>query len=143
MVLQAAIDTRGGSGPSGMDADGWRRILTSSTIWYYIIRFENSFCGCHKETDEIYVNTDNTTSIDSFIACRLIPLDNKNPGLRPIGVDEVLIRIAGKVVMKIAKNELLKAAGSLPVCAGHKPGAEAAIHAMHTIYSKLKKPKQF
>ena len=30
LVLRAAIDTKGGSGPSGMDADGWRRILASS-----------------------------------------------------------------------------------------------------------------
>ena len=30
MIFQAEIDTRGGSGPSGMDADGWRRIMASS-----------------------------------------------------------------------------------------------------------------
>ena len=30
MIFQAAINTRGGSGPSGMDADGWRMILASS-----------------------------------------------------------------------------------------------------------------
>ena len=36
--------------------------------------------------------------------------------------------------MKIAKNDVLKATGSLQVCAGHKSGAEAAIHAMHDIF---------
>ena len=30
MVKQAAIKTKGGSGPSGMDTDGWRRILASN-----------------------------------------------------------------------------------------------------------------
>ena len=29
MVLRAASITKGGSGPSGLDVDGWRRILTS------------------------------------------------------------------------------------------------------------------
>ena len=48
-------------------------------------------------------------------ACRLIPL-NKNPGLRPIGVEEVLRRISGKVVMMISKQDVMKAAGSLQVC---------------------------
>ena len=29
MIRKAAIKTRGGSGPSGLDADGWKRILLS------------------------------------------------------------------------------------------------------------------
>ena len=28
-IQKAAVKTQGGSGPSGMDADGWKRILTS------------------------------------------------------------------------------------------------------------------
>ena len=43
------------------------------------------------------------TSIEAFTACRMIPLD-KNPGLRPIGVGEVLQRIAGKSIMRISKK---------------------------------------
>ena len=60
----------------------------------------------------------------------MIPL-NKNPGLAPIGVGEVLRRIAGEVVMKILKKDVLHAAGSLQVCAGQEAGAEAAIRAMY------------
>ena len=29
MIIKAAKNTKGGSGPSGMDADGWRKILVS------------------------------------------------------------------------------------------------------------------
>ena len=64
----------------------------------------------------------------------MIPL-NKNPGLGPIGVGEVLRRIAGEVVMKILKKDVLHAAGSLQVCAGQEAGAEASIYAMYDIYN--------
>ena len=30
LVLKAASSTKGGSGPSGLDVDGWRKIITSS-----------------------------------------------------------------------------------------------------------------
>ena len=42
------------------------------------------------------------------MACTLIPLDKK-PGLRPIGVGEVLRRIAGKAVMMLFKNDITHA----------------------------------
>ena len=64
----------------------------------------------------------------------MIPLD-KNPGLRPIGVGQVLRRIAGMVVMNISKKDVMNVAGSLQVCAGQEAGAEAAIHAMYDIYN--------
>jgi len=64
-----------------------------------------------------------------------IPLD-KNPGLRPIGVGEVLRRIAGKVVMQIVKNDVTKAAGCLQTCAGQEAGSEASIHAMNEIFNE-------
>ena len=65
------------------------------------------------------------------MACRLIPL-NKNPG--PIGDGEVLRRIAGKVVISVAKNHVTNSTGSIQVCAGQESGSEAAIHAMHDIF---------
>ena len=59
----------------------------------------------------------------------------KNLGLRPIGVGEVIRRIARKVVMKILKKDVMHAAGSLQVCTGQEAGAEAAIRAMFDIYN--------
>ena len=94
MVLRAASITKGGSDSSGLDADGWRRILTSNSFGTASSDLRKSVADFIKKLSK-KINSENK-SLEAFIACRLIPL-NKNPGLRPIGVGEVLRRIAGKV----------------------------------------------
>ena len=73
--------------------------------------------------------------LEGYTACRLIPLD-KNPGVRPIGVGEVLRRIIGKTISTMFKEEIKEAAGPLQVCGGHSAGAEAAIHAMSQVFEE-------
>ena len=51
---------------------------------------------------------------------------DKNSGLRPIGIAEVLRRIACKVVVSHIRE--------LQVCAGQEAGGESLVHAMHEIY---------
>ena len=51
--------------------------------------------------------------------------DDDNNNIIIIIIGEVLRRLIGKCVMNIVKKEF---------CAGLKPGTEAAIHAMHTIF---------
>ena len=63
----------------------------------------------------------------------LIPLD-KNPGIRPIGVGEVMRRIVEKTIAEFLKEEIKDVAGHLQVCAGHSAGLEAAIHAMSQVF---------
>ena len=75
------------------------------------------------------------SSLESFVACRLISLDRK-PGLRPIGVGKVLRRIAGKAVMMLLKNDITHAAGALQLSAWQDAGVEAVAHAMHDIFSE-------
>ena len=60
----------------------------------------------------------------------LIPLD-KNPGVQPIGIGEVLRCIIAKSLVFVLKNDITCAAGATQVCAAHPSGCEAAIHAMH------------
>ena len=59
---------------------------------------------------------------------------NKNPGVRPIGVGELLRRVVGKTIAWVLRDEVQEAAGPLQVSSGIKGGAEAAIHAMRSIF---------
>ena len=47
----------------------------------------------------------NPSTLVAYTSCRLIPLD-KCPGVRPIGIGEVVRRIIGKAVMRIVKHDL-------------------------------------
>ena len=51
------------------------------------------------------------SALQAFTSCRLIPLD-KCPGVCPIGIGEIVQRIIGKAVMKIAKYDLQEAVGA-------------------------------
>ena len=130
ILLRAASTTNGGSGLSGLDADGQRQVLTTNSTGTDLLKSVADFI---KQFRSKKINSENK-SLEALIACRLIPL-NKNPGLRPIGVGEVLRRIAGKVLMKILKKDAMHAAGSLQIFAGQENRAEAAIRAMYDIYN--------
>ena len=129
MIRKAAIKTKGGFGPSAMDTDGWRRILCSNNFGDAKVDLRKAIANFIKK---ICTEKVSAVSIEAFVACRLIPLD-KNPGLRPIGVGEILRRITGKVIVSVLKKEVVSSAGSLQVCAGQEAGSEAAIHAMEKI----------
>ena len=113
-----------------MDADGWKRILTSK-------KFGKSFTDLCKAFAEVIKKicsiANQSAFLETFFACRLIPLD-KNPSLRPIGIGEVLGLIAGKVVVTHFRIEIVTSVGSPQVCAGQDGGCESIIHAMHAIY---------
>ena len=79
---------------------------------------------CKEEFDQSRLH-----SIAALNACGLIPL-NKNPGVRPIGIGEVLKRIMGKAVMKVFKQDVIVAAGPTQLCAGQQAGCEAAVHSV-------------
>ena len=61
---------------------------------------------------------------------------NGNPGVRPIGIGEILRRLVGKVIMGSIRKDIIQAAGPLQTCAGSKAGIEASIHAMREIYEE-------
>eukprot|EP00794_Sanderia_malayensis_P018637 gene18637-biopygen15703 len=131
-MYKAAKDVKGAAGPSSLDADGWRRILTSAAfgtkghdLCDSLARMARKICSRR------FCCEDN--SLEAFLACKLIPLD-KNPGLRPIGVGEVLRRIIAKAVIRTFRSEIMDSAGNFQLCAGQRAGCEAAVHAMKEIF---------
>jgi hypothetical protein len=137
-IMDAALRTKGSSGPSGLDADGWRRILVSKN---FATAGKNLRCALATfaqkvSTVEIEATVEENkiyTNLEAYLACRLIPLD-KNPGVRPIGIGEVLRRIVGKAILSVIKPDIINSAGNLQLCAGQASGCEAAVHAIKDIF---------
>ena len=133
-ILAAALRTKGSAGPSGVDANVFRRMICSKNFGPQAksLREEIALL-CKNMLTEFY----DPSLIAPLTACRLIPL-SKGPsgGIRPIGVGEVLRRIMGKVVASTLKEQIKEAAGPLQTCASHGAGAEAAIHSMREIFEK-------
>ena len=76
-------------------------------------------------------------TIEPVLVNKLIPLDKGEGAVRPIGVGEVIRKVIGKCIMKVTKEDVLDASGSLQVCAGL--GAGAKLLSMQCIlYSKRK-----
>ena len=71
-------------------------------------------------------------SLAPMMASRLVL--NKNPGLRPIEVGEVLRRTMGKVVVSALSEDVVKASSTAQMY-GRSLGSEGAIHAMRRMYS--------
>eukprot|EP00794_Sanderia_malayensis_P001504 gene1504-biopygen1250 len=90
IILKAAMQTRGSSGPSGLDTEGWRRILVSKSFGNIGQNLRNSLASFARKicSIDVHITANSSTnigSIEAYLACRLIPLD-KCPGVRPIGV---------------------------------------------------------
>ena len=114
-----------------MGVDGRRRILTSNSFGQSSTDIGIALANVAKK---LCVEPDQTNSLEAFLASRLILLD-KNPGLRPIGVGEVIRRIIGKSVIHTLKKDI-RSVGNLQLCAGHESGCEAAIHAISQIFNE-------
>ena len=113
MVKDAIKKTRRAACPLGMEAESWRRILISGN-------FGNVGKDFRKSTAEMtkrQCQGKRFNYLVAFLACRLIPL-NKQPGVRPVGIGEVLRRVIGKIVTELLRKDILKATGSLQLCAG-------------------------
>ena len=54
---------------------------------------------------KLATETIDPSDMDAFTACRLMPM-YKNPGIRPIGVGEMLRRLMGKLVSWVCKSRV-------------------------------------
>ena len=130
LVKKATLKTMGGAGPSGLDGEGWCRILTSKSFGTASVDLRKTIAEITKR-----LCCEKEDNLEALLACKLIPLD-KNPGLRPIGVGEILRRIVGKTVMMCLKKDVSKSVGSLQTSAGQEAGIEATFHAMREIFNE-------
>ena len=131
MVREAALKTKGSGGPSGVDANGFKRMLACKSFKKASTGLCNAIAVLAKRLCTEFIDP---LTIEPILANRLIPLDKGNGEVRPIGVGEVIRRIIGKCVTKVTKQDIVDACGSLQVCAGLTSGGEAAIHGMHSIF---------
>ena len=132
IIRKIAREVNGASGPSNLDSDGWKRILTSSSFGTYSNNLCESIAALARKLC-FSRNCANDDSLEALLASKLIPLD-KNPGLRPIGVGEVLRRIIGRAVMRTCRSSIIESAGDLQLCAGQQGGCEALVHAMADVF---------
>ena len=131
-IQDSAKTTFGSGGPTLMDADGWKHILCSKSYGKCNDILAQSIADM---TKRLCTETISSVSLKELLSCRLIPL-NKNPGVRPIGVGEVLRRIIGKAVTRLLKRDIVEAAGALQTCSGVESGIEAAVHATAQKFSE-------
>ena len=84
LIQQVALQCRGSAGPTGLDAHAWRRMCSSfkQASW-------NLYSAIAGVARRIFTKRVDPEGLTTLVACRLIPL-NKYPGVRPIGVGEVL-----------------------------------------------------
>ena len=129
-IKRAAAATKGGAGPSGMSDHLWARMLCSKAFGKSSESLAHEVALMTRRLCTVYVDP---VSLSALLSCKLIALD-KNPGVRPIGVGEVLRRIIGRSVSQHLKPEILQAAGPLQLAAGQQGGAEAAVHSMRAFF---------
>ena len=127
MIRSIIQQMDGSAGPSGLDAHAWKCLCSS---------FHNATDDlCHSvaklagKLGSYHVDPHGTSSLT---ACRLIALD-KHPGVRPIGVGETLRCVISKEILRVTRDDILKAVGSLQLCAGQETACEAGIHAMRSL----------
>ena len=133
-IAKAALKTRGAAGPSGQDADGWRRMVVSKNYGKTGKDFRSALARMTRLLCTQEIPREKTKDLEAYVACRLIPLEKQPSGIRPIGIGEVLRRIVGKAIVAEIKGDIMESAGCLQLCAGQKAGCEAAAHAMREIF---------
>ena len=60
----------------------------------------------------------------------------QNPGVRPIGIGEVLRRIIGHTITKCVSQDLVQLGCNMQLCFGEKSGIESAIHSFSEKHGK-------
>ena len=99
VVSKASSLTKGAGGPSQLDAMQYHHLLSSRK---YKVENKELRTEIPILARKLATETLDPLTLEAYVSCWLIPL-NKNPGVRPIGVGEVLYRIMGKCIEWVLK----------------------------------------
>ena len=118
------METHGSAGPSGLDADDWRSLLsafgqTSTNLCKLGVKFAKRLATSIIPPDYLI----------AYNGCRLVALD-KFPGVIPIGIGEVMRRITGRIIVDCIRQDLTSLGGNMQLCLGQKCGIEHVIHSL-------------
>ena len=127
---------QGSGGPTLIDCDVWKHIICCKSYGADSHNLAEAIANLAKRLCCEHIHPG---SLKELMSSRLIPLDkgpdsHGNPGVRPIGIGEVLRRIIGKSVVYLLKSDIQKAAGCLQMCTGLRSGIEAAVHMTHKVW---------
>ena len=95
MVREAALKTKGSGGPSGVDSNGFRRMMACKFFKKSGANLCSAIATMERRLCNEYVDP---RSIEAILANRLILLDKGEGKVRSIGVGELIRRIMGKCV---------------------------------------------
>ena len=124
LIKKCTLRTKGRAGVSQHENNLWHKMVTGHKE--ASAQICNAVASVARRLATEYVDPE---GLELLLANRGIAL-NKNPGLRPVGVGEMVRRIIGKAVVSVTGEQVQKDVGALQLCAGQPSGIESAIHAM-------------
>ena len=149
-IAKAAVKVKGVHGPSGGDAENWKRQLCS--FGPASVSLCDSIAAATRRLCTTFLAPTITLAL---LASRLLPFGKPSkeepPGregaqvvpevlkppetdCRPIGVGEVLRRVMGKAVVAVLRKDIVQSIGTINLCAGQKAGPETIIHLMDDLF---------
>ena len=127
-IERIARSLHGGAGPGGTTSSHWQLFLLC--YGSHSARLRDAIAALARWMAN---NVIDWNLIRVLMSCRLIAL-NKNPGVRPIGVGEVLRRLLGKAMVVTTGVDVEELCGADQLCSGLKGGIEGAIHSVSQIF---------
>ena len=119
----------GASGPSGLDAEAWTRLLTS-----YKASSDRLCSALAAVARCICAESLAKEAKEGFTSARLIPLD-KHPGVRPIAVGEVYRRIICRAIATVIESDVMRVVAPTQTCVGMPSACETSVHIMSALLS--------
>ena len=119
----------GGAGPGGTTSEHWRSFLLYHGT--HSAKLREAIASLTRLLANEVVDW---VLIRALMSSRLIAL-NKNPGVRPIGVGEVLRRLLGKAMVLTTGVDVEELCGADQLCSGLKGGIEGAIHSVNRLFN--------